>query len=137
MSARPRRILVGFDGSPEGEEALQLAARLAREDHATLVVVLVLPWPCLAPGPMTALVAQLVQECECEQRRALHEAIARLPDDVSVTFLSRHGRATGCLRRTAAEHDCDLVVVPRSRWARRLRRGGLGVVATPTAAAHP
>jgi nucleotide-binding universal stress UspA family protein len=137
MSARPRRILVGYDGSAEGEEALEHAAQLAREDHATLVVVLVLPWTCLAPGPMTALVAQLVQECESEQRRALHQAIERLPHDVSVTFLSRHGRATDCLRRTAAEHECDLIVVPRSRWARRLRRGGVGVVATPAAAVHP
>src|SRR3954462_1691233 len=124
MSARVRRILVGFDGSPAAREALSHGARLARVEHASLVVALVLPWPCLAPGPMTALAAQLVQECEEDQCRALHQAVAQLPQDVSVTFLTRHGRTNDCLRRIAKELNCDVIVVGSPRLARRLRRGG-------------
>jgi len=131
-----RRILVGYDGSPASGEALAHAVGLARADHAALVVVLVLPWRCLAPGPMTALAAQLVEDCEEEQRRALRRAIDELPPDISVTFLERHGSVCETLRRTAAEHRCDLIVVCGRRRARRLwRRAASAVVVAPDATA--
>src|SRR3954462_11960338 len=113
-----RRVLVGFDGSPLAGETLSHAARLAQADHASLVVVLALPWPCLAPGPMTAMAAHLVRECEAELEQSMRRAVDALPADVSVTFLSRHGGAAGCLRRTAAEHGCDIIVVSEERLPR-------------------
>jgi nucleotide-binding universal stress UspA family protein len=128
-----RRVLVGFDGSPLAGETLSHAARLAQADHASLVVVLALPWPCLAPGPMTAMAAHLVRECEAELERSMRRAVDALPDDVSVTFLSRHGGAATCLRRTAEEHGCDVIVVSETRLARRLRlrRSPIEIVVAP------
>src|SRR5437763_16835641 len=86
--AAARRVLVGFDGSPRAGETLAHAARLAQADHASLVVVLALPWPCLAPGPMTAMAAHLVRECEAELEHAMRRAVDDPPADVSVTLLS-------------------------------------------------
>src|SRR3954452_10828972 len=128
-----RRVLVGFDGSPRAGETLAHAARLAQDDHASLVVVPALPWPCLAPGPMTAMAALLVRECEAELEHSMRRAVDALPDDLSVTFLSRHSGATGCLLRTASAQDCAVIVVGDARLARRLRwrRSPIAIAVAP------
>jgi nucleotide-binding universal stress UspA family protein len=125
MDSPLRSILVGIGpgGSPR---ALEAAAALALREHARLTVLAAVarPIPFISAAPI-ALPYDAVHAADAECTDRLHDAIASLPADLSVTGLRRSRRVRAALLAELREGGHDLVVIGagrRSRVARTLLR---------------
>jgi nucleotide-binding universal stress UspA family protein len=83
------RLLVAIDGSPTAELALAAAVTAAQRDHAAITLL--------------AVVADVA--------RMLRETVARIPQDIPVTTVIRHGKAGAEIVAQACEHDYDAVLL--------------------------
>ena len=99
-----RNILVGVDGSPQAERALDEAIDLAVGARARLTILTAVPRPQpwvftgLTAGPAAALTAELSHESE----QILRRATERVPDEVPLTtVLSRRPPAAACAGASA------------------------------------
>lgn len=99
------RILVAYDGSRDGDAAVDLAASLAGDQNASLTVLTVVPDVATA----VTSVAAGPYEMESVYTEMLEAAKARIPADVGVTTRMKHGSPAA--RITEAAHDHDLVVM--------------------------
>ncbi len=90
------RLLVAIDGSETAELALRAAVTAAQRDHAAVTLMTVIPdfaaearrWPVAGmPNPV-----QLQSEADENAQRLLRETIERMPDDLPVTTVIRHGK---------------------------------------------
>lgn len=119
------RILVGYDGSPGGEAALERALRL-RQLGDTLVAVTVSEegWASLVGADAPRAADELRSEAEAAHARA----VERLRDEPGAEAELVRGRAADALLALARKHDATLVVVGRS--PRRLHSALFGDVAT-------
>jgi nucleotide-binding universal stress UspA family protein len=104
-----RSILAAFDGSPDAEAALKHAAALARDLHAKLVVLTVVPPPVYVGGIGAG--AATVADVEQLLARELHQAVGALPQDVSVEARVARGRASDHILELAERCCCDLIVM--------------------------
>ncbi|MDO9410893.1 universal stress protein [Patulibacter sp.] len=107
-----RRIVVGFDGSPEALAALAIARQLAAPDAAIVVAgIAVLP----TSAAMAGVVGDL-SFVRTDAERSLLAARAALADHADAEFVTPTalGVAAG-LHELAAETGADLVVVGASR----------------------
>jgi nucleotide-binding universal stress UspA family protein len=105
-----RKILVAVDGSDDAVAALRHAAELARDQHAKLVVLTVVPATppqVAAPGAVTPSAA----DTEAAYERILRRAVETLPDDVGVVQRIARGRPARTIVEVAREVDCDLIVM--------------------------
>lgn len=109
MAPRPRRILVGYDGSEAGQRALAAAADLA--GYGSVLTVL-----SVADG-------QAVDGLLDDAREQL------LRRQVSAHYVSRTGDPARELIEASRELESDLIVVGR-RQQSQLRRLVLGSVST-------
>ena len=103
-----RTILVALDSSPDAQEALRHAATLARDQHARLVVLTVVPQPALQLAGVTGAAAP---DLDAWFARALHDAAGGLPEDVSVETRLSRGRPAKRILEVAEETRCDLIVM--------------------------
>ena len=106
-----RNILVAIDGSPTATRALQHAGKLAQSLDARLTVMSVVP---SVPGYAYAAgvdVAALEREAERQVEKALRNALASLPGDVSASSFLRHGDAEHEIVNALDEGDYDLIVL--------------------------
>jgi nucleotide-binding universal stress UspA family protein len=105
-----RTILVAVDGSADAAAALRHAGVLARDQHARLVVLTVVP-----PGPpqvaSPSAVAPTAAENEAAYDRILRRAVDALPPDVGVLTRIARGRPAKAIVEVATEIDCDLIVM--------------------------
>ena len=125
-----RKVGVGFDGCPEAEAALPIAAELAQEAHAKLLVRSVVEdrVPVLSGEAWIGLGdwshEQVWLEARDSAQAEAQEAVARLdlPAEVSAT-LGDPG-----YEMRAFSNTVDLVVVGSRRWGpvARLVTGGVG-----------
>jgi nucleotide-binding universal stress UspA family protein len=119
--AAARRLLVGFDGSPASLGALRRAVRTARRNHGCLIVVSVVTDSerCVVASPFGMCVA-VPADPERAALQSLHEAVERVPKEVSVVTVVRHGRVGPVLVREAERHCCDAIVIGARRgvWSR-------------------
>jgi nucleotide-binding universal stress UspA family protein len=108
---RNDRILVGYDGSPGADAALERALRL-RELGDTLIAATVCEegWASLA-GPVASHAAD---ELRFEADEAHARAVERLRDEPGAEAELVHGRAADALLALARRHEATLVVVGRS-----------------------
>ena len=98
MAARPRRILVGYDGSSASRRALDAVANLA--GYGTTVAVVVAP--------------QDVESPAAELRRLVEEAReALLRRHVAARCFAAEGNRITSLVDVARDLDVDLLVVAR------------------------
>jgi nucleotide-binding universal stress UspA family protein len=104
-----RTILSAFDGSPDADAALKHAAALARDLHAKLIVLTVVPPPVYVGGIGAG--ATTVADVEQLLSRELHQAVAALPADVSVEARLVRGRAADHIVELAERCCCDLIVM--------------------------
>lgn len=102
------KILVALDGSPDARAGLHHAATLARDQHARLIVMTVVPPPrhAVAVGAPT-----IVADHESTYAEELRDAVNSLPDSVSVESRLRTGRAAKRILEVAEECHCDLIVM--------------------------
>lgn len=102
-------ILVALDGSPDARAALAHAAKLARDQHARLVVMTAPPPPVHhgGIGSGTTVVANLEDSFIDE----LHAAVRSLPADIGVESRVARGAAARCILDVADECRCDLIVM--------------------------
>jgi nucleotide-binding universal stress UspA family protein len=107
-----RNVLVAVDGSENAARALAQAAELARATDARLTVFTSVPdpsvWILSAPG---VDVAALTQDFERAQQEMLDDAVASLPDELTVTTVVAQGRAAEAILQQAADGGHDLIVM--------------------------
>jgi nucleotide-binding universal stress UspA family protein len=107
------RIVVGADGSPGAQRALDWAIDEARRRSSTLVLVHAWQQPIYAGDPMAAaaLASSDVQhDAEVAAGRVLDAAVAGLPDDVPHERVLVQGGAAEVLCE-AARNGAELLVV--------------------------
>jgi nucleotide-binding universal stress UspA family protein len=105
-----RTILVAVDGSADAEAALHHAATLARDQHAKLVVLTVIP--VAAPQVATpGVVVPTAADTDDAYAHILRRAVAPLPADVGVQTRLAHGRPARRILEVAHETGSDLVVM--------------------------
>lgn len=117
-----RRVLVGYDGSDEAQEALRIGAALGADLGADVRVLVVVRPPAHAETP-----EELVQ-AEAAERQSLLRGLGRADRsgavvadlDVHVVFADDPARA---IAEHAEEHGFDLVVVGRHGREQGMHRG--------------
>jgi nucleotide-binding universal stress UspA family protein len=110
------KILVAIDGSPHGERALSEAVQLAEQNRAQLTVITIVPDPStwlLTGGAYGGAIDQtaLLEDIEREYRDLLEQAVASVPEDVSVTSRLLHGRPSDRILEELNEGAHELLVM--------------------------
>jgi nucleotide-binding universal stress UspA family protein len=101
------RLLVGYDGSDGGRDALELARVLAStEDGSALVVVAVMPY-----GPLPVGFTELEQDAAAEAEPLLDEARRRLAGLEVHTRAFGGGSPAGVMTDLAESEGVDVVVL--------------------------
>jgi nucleotide-binding universal stress UspA family protein len=130
-------LVVGFDGSPEAEIALEEAVELARECGAKIRIVTAAEPPAIGygkgGGPNYSWHA-LKEDLKALMRERLDKALASLPDDVPSSGVLVEGKAETALVDSVGE---DALLVLGSRAYGPLRRVLLGSVSTPLVRTAP
>jgi nucleotide-binding universal stress UspA family protein len=120
-----RHLLVAYDGTSEGHEALVAADLLAQRDRSRLTIVVVvelerpLRWVTRWPRGTTVWNDVLLDRARADLERAAH--LVEAPADFTVLFGPPH-RA---IPDGAIEFDCDAIMLPPRplhRLARLLSR---------------
>lgn len=114
----PRRILIGYDGSSPARAALYYAVAAAREDHATLTVLLALPLSGGAGSPWVPMAGDVVAESRQALQADLAAQVAALPVDISVTRVVSEAPPGPALLAEAerGRHDAIFIGVPAGPW---------------------
>jgi nucleotide-binding universal stress UspA family protein len=122
-----RSILVAYDASPPARAALAHAIDIARTQNATLTVVTVAPpvTPYAALGGISP--RELEDDVGSWADRVARDAVASVPDDVSVHHVERSGNVGEELVKELEERDYDLIVLG-SRGRGRLETNVFGSV---------
>src|SRR6185503_5777092 len=82
MAQAYRSILVAYDGSPNADRALDHAIALARDEHARLTLVAVVP-PAAGVSPFAPVPGGQASWIREGFESSLRSAVARVPDDRS------------------------------------------------------
>lgn len=100
------KLLVGYDGSDGGRDALELTRVLAEAGGALVLVVTVLPY-----GPLP-IPYEILEEEEAERAEPLFEEAKKLLGDVEVeTRAFGGGSAAGVINDLAEREKADTIVV--------------------------
>jgi len=115
QSPKYRKILVGYDGSKNSDRALAKAATLAKEQGASLGVIVVVNTNVFAYAPMVPPVPQEVFEDLANNGKnmlsqAMKIAASILPEVVGSV---EEGNPGDCILNLAASEDVDLIVLGR------------------------
>jgi nucleotide-binding universal stress UspA family protein len=106
-------MIVGYAPDERGKSAVHLAAMLSRASGDDVVVCAVIPAPWL-PG-MARVDAEYQAYLDSVADRALDEARALVPDDITATFVRHRARSSPAgLLEVAGEHAANLVVLGSS-----------------------
>lgn len=117
-----RRVLVGYDGSDEAQEALRVGTALAADLTAAVRVLVVVRPPAHAETP------EELEQAEAAERQSLsmglagigHAGAAAIDLDIQVVFADDPASA---IAEYAEEHGFDLVVVGRHGREQGMHRG--------------
>jgi len=119
------KILIGYDGTPCADRALELGLDIAEKYSASVVVINVVELPVFGspedPLAVSAGAAGFIKEI-----RLTHEAVltrakeksAKLKPSVTVTTLLKEGNPPDQIVATATEEGFDAVVVGHGREGR-------------------
>jgi nucleotide-binding universal stress UspA family protein len=126
-----RRILVATDGSAHADRAVDEAIDLAQLSNAQLTVMTVVPEPMtwmLTDGYGASIDGlEFSGQLEREFTRMLRATVDRVPDDLPVTTVVKHGAPGPAILGQICDGDQDLVVIG-SRGRGELRSLVLGSV---------
>jgi nucleotide-binding universal stress UspA family protein len=115
-------ILVAVDGSPDADRALSEAIDLAESENARLTIFVVVSAPAAiaSVGVTGAVAATLADDAREDAEKALHAALERVPESVSVTAMLGSEPVMPAILEQIRAGDHDLVVMgSRGRGAVR------------------
>ncbi|MDH3603428.1 MAG: universal stress protein [Candidatus Tectomicrobia bacterium] len=133
-----QRVLIAVDGSPWSDAAAAYAIALASRTGATLRILSVSTTPAVSsmPEAMGAADEMVLEAVESYSLDVLAQVSARAKDaGVSYKTLSKWGNAPEMIMHTAAEEQCDLIVLGSralTGW-KRLMMGDVSNAVTPKA----
>lgn len=113
-TARPRRAVVGVDGSEPARRALELALSMVDPDEGRVTCVVAWRTEVEAEVLLTYMQAESVPAIDERYATMLHEVVdevAPAHPGVEVTAVVRHGNTAKALLDVADEVDADVVVV--------------------------
>jgi nucleotide-binding universal stress UspA family protein len=124
-----RNILVAIDGSPDADRALGHAIDLADCAHARLTIFSAVPVPpaFAYATPGASALSEFDERARAETEKLIRAALARVPEGISVTSVTRTEPARPALLEQIAEGEHDLVVMG-SRGRGAVRAALLGSV---------
>lgn len=120
-----RHVLVAYDGTPEGDEALVAADLIAERDHSRLTIVAVVlleqhsRWGTRCSRLTSVWNDVLLDRARADLERAA--TVVEAPAELTVLF----GRPRDALAEGAREFGCDAIMLPprpRHRLVRLLSR---------------
>jgi nucleotide-binding universal stress UspA family protein len=111
------QLLVAVDGSRTADLALSAAVTAARRDHAAITLLAVARdviaesgrWIASAPGAPDPRTLQ--QEVDAEAELMLRQTVERIPDDIGVTTVIRHGKPGPEIIAQAGERNYDAILL--------------------------
>lgn len=107
-------ILVVIDDQPAEDAAVAAAVRIARQDHAILTFLYVVPDyqnPAVAAGIGGVALGHLLTDPDAAARRSLNAAVARTPADIGVRTCIVRGRRGRAIIAHAAQGHYDAIVM--------------------------
>jgi nucleotide-binding universal stress UspA family protein len=106
-------ILVSIDGSPHAEQALAEALDIAHAGRSRVTLLsAVRHCPAWAYSPVSAAAAeQLTADFEKEAKRVMHDAVARVPQEIPVTKILTHKPIRQALLERIKSGEYDLLVM--------------------------
>jgi nucleotide-binding universal stress UspA family protein len=125
-----KRILLGYDGSEPGQQALLDSREIAQWSQAELTLLAVMPLPITAIGPEGGVYDETMEKEERRRYQAILDVGVRRLTEAG---LSVHGEVVSGdpvqeLVRAASRLEADLIVVGhkhREGWAARWWRGSV------------
>ena len=121
-----KRILLAYDGSAAGQQALLDCHEVAQWSHSQLTLIAVVPPPLIALGPEGGAYAEALQE---DYQSILDTGVRRLADaGLSARGEVVTGDAVNEIARCAGRIAADLIVVGHKHldgWAARWWRGAI------------
>jgi nucleotide-binding universal stress UspA family protein len=108
------RLLVAVDGSQTAELALSAAVTAALRDNAAITLLAVVPdiiaesrrWIAGGPDPRS-----LQDAADGDTQRMLRATIDRIPEDISVTTIVRHGKPGPEIVAQAEQQSYDAILL--------------------------
>jgi len=116
-------ILVALDGSADSRTALRHAVTLARDQHARLTLLTVVPHTATPVGPGVAPPPETAES----HNEIIKGALGEIPRDVGVTTRIERGEIAPTILKAVAADRYDLVVMG-SHGHSRVHRALLGSV---------
>jgi nucleotide-binding universal stress UspA family protein len=118
-----RHILVALDGSADSKTALRHAVTLARDQHAKLTLLTIVPHTPTPVGPGVAP----PPETDASHNEIIKQALAEIPHDIGITTRLEHGEIADTILKLVASETYDLLVMG-SHGHSRVHRALLGSV---------
>ena len=124
-----KRILLAYDGSTAGQQALLDCHEIAQWSHSELMLIAVMPLP-LAIAQEGGLYSEALQESEKERYQTTLDTGLRRLADAGLTARGEvvSGDAVSEITRCARRIEADLIVVGHKHldgWAARWWRGSV------------
>ena len=116
-------ILVALDGSADSRTALRHAVTLARDQHAKLTLLTVVPHQATPVGPGVATPPETAES----HSEIIRQALAEIPHDIGVTTRLEQGEIAPTILKALAADRYDLIVMG-SHGHSRVHRALLGSV---------
>src|SRR3954462_10648501 len=110
-----RRLLVAIDSSPHADLALRAAVDVAQAGNGRITMLTVAPrptvWAAQGVWDVPVDLSTLNQEFDRAHRDLLDAAVDRVPDNIPVTKLLKHGAAGPAILDVAMADGHDLIVM--------------------------
>jgi len=125
-----KRILLAYDGSAPGQQALLDSHEIAQWSHAELTLIAVMPFPIAAIGPEGGVYDEKLEETEKQRYRAILDAGVRRLAEAGLSAGGEvvTGDAVQEIAGAASRIGADLIVVGHKHlegWAARWWRGSV------------
>lgn len=136
-----KRILLAYDGSAAGQQALLDCHDIAQWNHSELTLIAVMPLPLVTLGPEGGMYSETLEESEKKRYQMILDAGVRRLADAGLVARGELvvGDAVTEIVRCAQAMDADLIVVGHKHlegWAARWWRGSVSKALIEHASCH-
>lgn len=136
-----KRILLAYDGSAAGQQALLDCHDIAQWNHSELTLIAVMPLPLVTLGPEGGMYSETLEESEKKRYQMILDAGVRRLADTGLIARGELvvGDAVTEIVRCAQAMEADLIVVGHKHlegWAARWWRGSVSKALIEHASCH-